>query len=119
MRRCDPRFDFVIGHALTGREVSGRRGQKIRAGIGFEQGFHFVAQCRADAGEQRFALAKRQFQRPVIQALDLFPWRRRVHDDWRFISRINQLRARRQSRLTVATETPIAPAVSSMLRPPK
>ena len=61
----------------------------------------------------------RQLQRFVIQALDLFPCGCGIHDDSRFISRINQLRASRQSRFTVPTETPIASAVSSMLRPPK
>ena len=126
---ADERFDFVIGHALTGREAAGLAIQQIGgdvggggeqsvAGIGFEQGFDFLAQFGGRAGEQGFAVAHGAGPGLVVEALDVFPGRR-IHDGSRFISRISQLRASRQSRLTVPTETPMASAVSSMLRPPK
>jgi hypothetical protein len=132
---ADQGFDAVMANALAREKAAGipiqqiagqMRGRRVQEepgalGVRLEQPIDFGAQIRGvstGAIEKCFVNAVGEPQRFEVQPLDLLP-PFGIHEDLRLISRISQVRAMRQSRLTVTTETPSASAVSSMLNPPK
>ena len=96
-----------------------RRRSEQRLVFRVEKRFNLCLDGRTGGSEQSLALVHWKINHFVKKAFDFFPIGPRVHNLSVLISRSSQVRASRQSRFTVTTETPKASAISSILKPPK